>query len=551
MTPNRVRRVLVFLGAGACAGFLATPDTPHAASDRLPRSWVEFDSVRVTNPVFSPNSDGVKETVSFALTLVEDTVVDVHVTPRGLPDTVAVLVDSMVPDPRVQFTFSWNGIGSDSLVQPDGDYTVTFAGVTVALGDSLFLQRQVRIDVTAPTVEILAVDPQNYAPTTLHPGVIPKIRLRVSQSQLADSVSVNIVGSAVDQPLALAGGFSGDGDYVVPCSDCPVNAIFPDDAYLITAAAGDAAGNSTLDSATLDKNLDGPQFSFERPRDNAANEDPSGRFHFQFVDSIVGAATDERHTVDSVSVAIAFAGDTTHVFVPPRDTTLSTTYRFNLDVSSLLTAEGAHDLEFTGFDVARLSGRGGLTLVLDRTPDAPPVITPPLPGVTKQQILQFTVTVDIDAIAEVIIDGGTGPPDELPVSVDTFSWQRTLAPGPNLMSFQTVDYAGNISVADTMTVVWDTGVGLAIPERFEPGQSIQVDVGDEPAQHVLVRVLAVDGSLVRTFQESASRLVYTFPWDLTTPEGRPVKNGGYLVWVRVRYPDGREDRFRKMIAVVR
>ena len=65
------------------------------------------------------------------------------------------------------------------------------------------------------------------------------------------------------------------------------------------------------------------------------------------------------------------------------------------------------------------------------------------------------------------------------------------------------------------------------------------------------RILALDGSLVRTFDDATARLVYTFPWDLTTPEGRPVKNGAYLLWVQVRYPDGRETLFRKMIAAVR
>jgi flagellar hook assembly protein FlgD len=98
-------------------------------------------------------------------------------------------------------------------------------------------------------------------------------------------------------------------------------------------------------------------------------------------------------------------------------------------------------------------------------------------------------------------------------------------------------------------VVWETSTGVVASERFHAGQSIQVDVGDTPAASVSVRILALDGSLVRTFTDASSKRVYSFPWDLTTPDGRAVKNGAYLVVARVVYSAGTESLYRQMIAV--
>lgn len=556
MTPNRVRRLLVFVGVCTGAVLLTQSSEPTGAAPRHASPWIESDSVRITNAFFSPNGDGRQDVVSFALSLAGSTTVFVHVLPQGVADTVATIVEDSVPDPRVTFNFAWDGRGDDSQLQPEGNYSVLIRGLVPpdstgpVLPDStvFLIQRQVRLDVTAPRVEILEVDPAEYAPNTEHVGVVPEIHLRVSQSQLEDSVRVVIDDSLrLKQTLALAGGFSGDGDYSAPCHDCALP-TFLDGPLYITATAHDVAGNRDSSFAILDKNVAPPEFEIERPNTRDPNEDPAGRFHFQMADSLVGLARD-RQVVDSVTVA--FLPDSTAFYVPPRDSLLGTEYRFFQDLSQTLTEEGAHELLIGARDVAGVAATHKLTIVIDRTADAPPTIIPRPPTVTKLQVLQFTIAADDSAIRRVIIKGGVGPPDTLGMSAPQRAWQRTLNPGPNLMSFESMDYARNISVADTMTVVWETSEGLVAPERFLAGQSIQVDVGESPAERVSVRILALDGSLVRTFEDSASRLVYTFQWNLNTPEGRPVRNGGYLIWAQVRYPNGTERTFRRMTAVVR
>jgi hypothetical protein len=554
LTPSRVRRVVVILGAAACAAILAPNTRPSRADERpaLP-PWVQFDSIRVTNPVFSPNDDGVQDNVTVTLSFAESTRVFAHVSPAALPDTVAVLFDAVSPDRNVAFSFSWHGTDSLSTLQPEGDYTLHFAGLTLS-DSTLFNQRDVRLDITPPDVEILSVDPYNYAPLTLHPDVTPEIRLRVSQSQLEDSLGVEIEDARVRRSLPLSGGFRGDGDYLALCEPCATG-DFLDGLYVITATGKDAAGNHSEASFLLDKNIAGPTFDIELPRRPAGNQDPNGRVHFQFAESLLGRAED-RQPVDSVTVAIPFPPDTTRISLTrlPGDTL--TVFSFDHDLSQLLTGERVYDMTLTGYDNAGVTAQEPVSIVIDRRRPDRPQITPRPPPQAKLEVLQFSVSVDLDSIRAVIIKGGlTFPgredkPDTLELTVPQFTWGRTLTPGANLMSFESMDYARNISVADTVTVVWETSEGVAVPERFHPGQSIQVNVGDHPAQSVAVRILALDGSLVGAFEDASSRLVYEFPWDLTTREGRAVKNGAYLLWVQVRYPDGRENRFRRMIAVV-
>lgn len=559
MTPSRVRRVVVVLGWSAAVAILLQHTAPSRANERpAPRQpWVQFDSIRVTNPVFSPNGDEIKDDVTFTLSFEQSTYVFAHVSPKGLPDTLEVLFDDDSPANNIQFSFSWDGTASNGVLQPEGDYTVHFAALTPD-STRLFNERAVRIDLTAPVAEILDVQPPVYAPETLHPDVTPEIRIRVSQSQLEDSVVVGIAGVSASDSLPLSGGFVGDGDYLVLCEAC-TEGTFPDGGYIITASARDAAGNESSDAFAFDKNTDGPEFDVELPRRPAPNQDPNGRVHFQFADSLVGRAQD-RQPVDSVVAAIPFPPDTTRVALSRQPDTLLTVFRFSHDLSQLLAAEGVYDMLLRAYDADGVVGEEPVSVVIDRTRPAPPQITPRPPPQTKLDTLNFMVSVDPNAIRRVIVKGGLSVrppvagqpvPDSLPADVPVFLWQRVLEVGSNLMSFESMDYARNISAADQVTVVRETSVGLAVPERFFTGQSIQVNVGDQEAQRVSVRILALDGNLVRTFEDTSSQTIYRFPWDLTTPEGRAVKNGAYLLWVQVRYPDGRTNRFRKMIAVVR
>jgi flagellar hook capping protein FlgD len=242
---------------------------------------------------------------------------------------------------------------------------------------------------------------------------------------------------------------------------------------------------------------------------------------------------------------------------PPLDTLLalvprggpSPTFRFSVNVAQLFAAEGTYPLTFRSQDADSLVDSLKVTLHVDRTPPAPPFLSPPLPAQTKSQTVTSAALVDTSQVVSLVVGGGAGRTDTLIVTNPRRAFVRTLLPGPNTLFFESIDRAHNISPATTAAVVWETSAGLVASERFHAGQSIQVDVGDAPATSVTVRILALDGSLVRTFSDTSSRLVYSFPWDLTTPEGRAVKNGAYLVVARVVHSGGTESLYRQMIAV--
>jgi hypothetical protein len=94
----------------------------------------------------------------------------------------------------------------------------------------------------------------------------------------------------------------------------------------------------------------------------------------------------------------------------------------------------------------------------------------------------------------------------------------------------------------------ETTEGISAAERFRAGQTITIDAG-VVATSVSVRIMATDGTLVRTFSSVAARREYSFTWDLKTPEGLRVRNGPYLLVATVN-ANSTVQYYRKMIAVI-
>ena len=518
---------------------LAAAAAPRAAAESRPTRPVPvcFDSIVVSPMHFSPNGDAVQDSVNFHFTLAESLRVSIYVNPAGSSTTVRVVLADSLLRPQT-YDRSWNGKGDDKVLQPEGTYDVFYEGRTPAGQLEFRNQRQVMIDLTSPQVQIADVIPRHYTPTRPGmSGVVPRIHLRVTSSQLDDAVGVVVRDShgASRDTLRASGGFSGDGDYVALCQVC-TGTTLTDGLYTLHAFAKDAAGNQSTALDSLDKNTIPPVLEITHPRRPRT---------VQFADSLVGDAHD-RQVVIAVSMQVGPPLDTLLALVPRGGP--SPTFRFSVDVSHLFAAEGAYPLILRSQDADSLVDSLKVTLRVDRTPPPPPFLSPPLPAQTKSQTLTGTAVVDTSVVA-MVVGGGAGPPDTLIVTSSRRAFVRTLLPGPNTLFFESIDRAHNISAPTTAAVVWETSTGLLASERFHAGQSIQVDVGDAPAASVTVRILAVDGSLVRTFSDTSSKLVYSFPWDLTTPEGRAVKNGAYLVVARVVSSGGTETFYRQMIAV--
>ncbi|HZL85609.1 MAG TPA: hypothetical protein VFD07_09560 [Candidatus Krumholzibacteria bacterium] len=542
MTASQVRRSLaLILAAGGLVLSTWPRHAPAKGQESTRFATVSFDSATVTPPSFSPNGDLVFDLVEIFYTLPETTTVDVFVTSAG-SSTVLRTLDTRRLPPRERTRVEWRGEDTSGLIQPEGSYTIHFTGTTVTQR-VLSNERQVRIDVTPAMPHVLDVAPRRIAPTV--PGnasIFPIIRMRVSSSELEDRIGVAILdASGVPRDtLDPEGGFAGDGDYVFLGSNL-LDVSFDDGVYQYRAFGLDAAGNDSTVVDSLDKNTEGPHILVTHP--------PLPRA-VQNADSLVGQATD-RQIVASIQARVAVGGETTFVTLSPRDAVPSPRFRFLLDTSTLFAAEAVYAIQLHATDEDGVEDSLRLSIRVDRTPPPPPTPRPPLPQVTKSQVLSATVHVDSLDTARIVVSGGAETPDTLFAVNSSVRFNRVLNPGSNQLRFEAIDLARNISLPTVSTVTWETGAGVAAPERFSAGQSIEVNVGGTPAQGVFVRVLAMDGSLVRTFEDLSPKPHYAFTWDLRTPEGQSVRNGAYLVLARVRFTNGSEELYRTMIAVVR
>ncbi len=543
MTSSQVRRSLALVLAAGGLTLAAWPRQAPAKGQRSARhATILFDSATVTPTQFSPNGDLVFDLVEIFYTLPETTTVNVGVTAAGSSIILRTLDNRGSLPPRVRHRVEWRGENEAGLIQSEGLYTIHFTGVTVSQR-VLTNERQVRIDLTPATPRVLEVVPQRFAPTVSgNEGLIPIIRVRVSRSQVDDRIGVAILDAdgAPRDTLDPEGGFAGDGDYVFLGSNL-ANAGFEDGLYQLRVFGHDVAGNDSTVVDSLDKNTAGPDIVVAHP--------PLPRA-VQNADSLVGQATD-RQIVASMSARVVVGGETTFVTLQPRDAVPSSRFRFFLDTGTLFAAEGVYAVQLHAIDEDGVEDSLGLSVRVDRTLPPPPTPRPPLPQVTKSQVLSGTVLVDSADTGRLVVSGGAESPDTLFAVNPSIRFDRVLNPGTNQLRFEAIDRAGNVSTPTLRTVTWDAGAGLAAPERFSAGQRIEINVGGTPAQGVFVRILAMDGSLVRTFEDGGAKAHYEFEWDLRTPEGQSVRNGAYLVLARVRFASGTEELYRTMIAVVR
>ena len=512
-----------------------------------------FDSLVVAPAAFSPNGDGKQDSVRISYRLRDSTHVTIRVTTPGGTQWVDSLLSNALQRPGVSHTVAWGGFAAgDTVAVPDGDYEIHLSGNS-ARGPIPENQRYVRVDTRTAVAVIDSLDPNVYTPTVEGTRSPARVGVRVSDSQPGDSLNVLLrVTGATGRTFRLrlqqnTQVLQGDGFYWAVCDSCTRNRAVPDGSHKVTATTRDAAGNTTTSPAVhLDKNVLGPKPTVTYPS-------PGTVKYVQRADSLVGTAWD-RHGVASVWAWIAGTADSTPDSIPlpgsvrPGDSL----YVFRADLASRLAAEDHYRLDLRGADSFGVRDSLRYTIVVDRTPPKAPILSPWPAPVSKSQNLDVRLVFDpADRVYQAAYSSDSTPLDWTAVTNDSSAlFVIPLQVGANALSFATRDSALNESPSETLTVVWETSRGLYCPERFHAGDRIQVHMGDVPGAGVEVRVLATDGSMVQRFEDSSSKLVYQFVWDLRTPEGAEVKNGAYLVTALLREAGGRETRIRKLIAVL-
>jgi flagellar hook assembly protein FlgD len=538
------RRSLAALVLAAAAGTAARPIATHRLDARATLATLQFDSLVVTPLRFSPNGDGVQDTITVSYVLFESTTVDVVVRPAASSTVLDSLLTATLQAPgrhRVQ----WDGRDAAGSVQADGDYTMYFAGVT-RRGAPLANDRRMRLDNTAPQVQILAIDPDVLIGSPPAGGV--RMRVRVTQSEIGDSlraVVVPPVPAGVDSVLKSESAFVGDGEYIVTLPKSSAER-FAEGRRKLRARVTDRAGNRSTAVDSFDIEVRGPTITILHP----SNLNPIA---VQTADSLTGRVFD-RNGLASLRMRLESATDTLLVDVPLRAPVApDSASRFHIDLSTAAAAEGRYGLRLVARDALALPDSVVRILEVDRTDPNPLAFESPPPAVTSSAVVTLRVVVD-STMSRVTRTGGAAVPQEQSVGGATrLNFDVSLNAGENQLRFTAFDRAGNASMALVATVTWTPAAGIRAPDRFRAGDAVQVDVGSTIAAAVELRIYDMAGNLVRKLEPfpSPPALVHTLTWDLRNGDQVRVHNGAYLLQARIRpVGGGAEQRAQTAIAVV-
>jgi hypothetical protein len=537
------RHLVALVLLAAFVGSGARPVSHRSLDARGSQATIQFDSLVVSPLRFSPNHDGIQDSVKVSYVLFESTTVDVVVKRPGAATLLDSLLKSSLQAPG-RHRVAWDG-DSLGVVPEDGDYTVQLAGLTRS-GMPLANERTVRIDTTSPQVQILLIEPPILLGTPPANGV--RLHVRVSQSELGDSLRAVLappVPTGVDSVLKAESAFAGDGDYVMTMLKTSAERL-PEGRRLLRARVADRAGNHRQATAVLDVEVRGPTITLLHP----SNLNPIA---VQHADSITGRVFD-RNGLSNLRLLFTSATDTLsqdvllHAPVPPDSAS-----RFNVDVSVMAAAEGRYGLKLVAQDALSLADTLERILEVDRTDPSNLVFDPAPSSATTSAVVSMRIVVD-STMARVVRSGGSRPPEEQSVGAATrLSFAVNLNSGLNQISFAAFDRAANASVPLTTSVTWSPAASVTAPDRFRAGDLVRVDVGGTTPAAVEVRIYDMSGNLVRKLEPfpSPAALVHSLSWDLRNGDHVAVKNGAFLVQARIRpVGGGSELRAQTAIAVV-
>ena len=449
------RHLVALVLLALVVGSGARPVSHRSLDARGSRSTIQFDSLVVSPLRFSPNHDGILDSVFVSYVLFESTTVDVVVKRPASTDVLDSLLTSRLQLPG-RHRVAWDGRDSLEVVPEDGDYVVQFAGLTRS--GMLVNERHVRLDTQSPQVQILAIEPAILIGPAPAGGV--RMRVRVSQSELGDSlraVVVPPVPTGVDSLLRPESPFAGDGDYVVTLPEPSADRL-PEGRHFLQARIADRAGNRAQAFEVLDVEVRGPTISLLHP----SNLNPIA---VQHADSITGRVFD-RNGLSSLRLRFTSVTDTLSQDVPllapvPPDSAS----RFDIDVSILAAAEGRYGLRLLALDALALADSIERVYEVDRTNPHSLAFDPTPPTTTNSALVNVHVVVD-STMARVVRSGGSKPPEEQSVGAATrLNFAVFLNSGLNNLSFAAFDRASNASAALTAAITWNPAASVTAPDR--------------------------------------------------------------------------------------
>jgi flagellar hook assembly protein FlgD len=506
----------------------------------------DLGNLRVRPTAFSPNGDGVKDTATIRWDVLNQPAACLLLTIQKGPNRVRFNLGAR---PVGADSLTWDGKDSLGVVLPDTLYTVllqefdtTCAGQPLA-GPSVSLL----LDTTAPPL------PTYDTPDTLVTRPALKIQ---GDAVAADSVALFLGGVPVDTVQTTG---------AAPNLRYTFDVVLAEGHNSYSVQSWDRSGNSSAQATARDyvyQNTPDVTASQASPLVFSPNGDgraDSTRFTFN-----LDAATSRLNVQVRRGEAPSGGGI---------DATVPVTLLYDGPASA-----GPQAFTWDGRDSAGTITSDGDYVFVAR-PDSVAPDGSPIPGVRQ---FYRKVTLDNSAPTAPYVDPVPGPTtfrtqvelnvwntlaDSLRIFRDgvllrTAEVEPSLSPhaavfavplhtGQNLIHFQAVDEAGNVSgLSATYTVDYETPLGFHAPEKFRKGDAFGVNLSSS-ASSVVIDLYTLRGTPVRQLVATGSASHYELPWDLKDFAGVFVGDGPYLARLRVSYPNGTGTEAKAAIVVVK
>lgn len=207
------------------------------------------------------------------------------------------------------------------------------------------------------------------------------------------------------------------------------------------------------------------------------------------------------------------------------------------------TPDGTYEIRVTATDLG--CGEAAVTVlasVADLGPDAPTLDDPGVEGVAVEA---FTLTgIARDAFRVEILDPDTrdGLADATPDSMTgAFSASVVLDPGPNRFVAIAYDAFRHASPeSNVIEISFTTGFRVSMPDRFFPGDDIEVSALDAVSRYDL-DIFNLAGDRVHRDSAADPGEVHAFTWDGRNRAGRTVGTGPYVARITRHALNGGKD----------
>lgn len=263
------------------------------------------DLAAFPNP-FSPNGDGIYDTVEVSYSLSDSAWVEVDVL-----DSLGSVVRNLNagdwdqgPGPH---RYTWRGLDDASQEQPDGRYTLV-----VGADGGEHRELVIVLDTQPPLVGDLLVQPSRFSPDGDGVADSALVSFTLTAVGPADRFWVDVVDPSGESSLELLTGVGSDTVSVYWDGSNPEGGAAPDTVYTLSVRAVDAAGNTDDQETLIDLDIDAPSLFVDYAPDPLTSEI---RVAVSADTTIAGVAYD-RSGVDHVEVSVD--GGATWSFVQSR-----------------------------------------------------------------------------------------------------------------------------------------------------------------------------------------------------------------------------------------